>query len=242
MSKKDRETNRAARAAAVRQQQVSRERRRRIMIVAAILVVLAAIVATGVLLGTGNSKDSSATGDGSIRAESPALALGTDPKATKVVVYEDFLCPYCRELEAATRTKLRAAAARGDASVEYRPFHLLPDEYSSLALSAWGTVLQKGTPQQALKFHDLLFENQPYENAATKPDINDLITLAKEAGVTDSNVLDAMKQSDQPFMDSADNAARQAGIQATPTVLIDGKPVAGSPTQMAASINQQLAK
>ena len=75
--------------------------------------------------------------------------------------------PPVRDLDA----RLPAAAAdKGTVQVEYRPFHLLQDDYSTRALSAWAAVLEQGTPKQALSFHDLLYDNQPYEAAPDKPD------------------------------------------------------------------------
>jgi protein-disulfide isomerase len=242
MSKKQRETSRTARAAAVRQEQASQERRRRVAITMSVLAVLAVIITAGVLLGGRGGTPSSAATKVQARADGQALAVGTDPKATKVVIYEDFLCPYCREFESASRTTLRDAAARGDAYVEYRPFHLLQDDYSTLALTAWAAVLQKGTPQQALKFHDLLYENQPYEAATNKPDIDDLVALAKKAGVKDSSVLKAMREPDQQFVDAAGTAATEAGVQGTPTVTVDGMQLEGSPSDLADQLAQRLAK
>ena len=116
-----------------------------------ILVVLAVIVTAGVLLGAGASAPSSAGASAAkvgARADGQALVIGTNPKAPKVVVYEDFLCPYCREFESASRATLRDAAEKGTAVVEYRPFHLLQDDYSTEALMAWSAVLEKGTPSR----------------------------------------------------------------------------------------------
>jgi protein-disulfide isomerase len=243
MSKKQRDTNRTARAAAVRREQAGRERNRRIILTAVVLVVLAVIVTAGVLIGNGKSSPSDAGAGASkvgARADGQALVIGTNPDAPKVVVFEDFLCPYCREFESASRATLRAAAEKGKVVVEYRPFHLLQDDYSTLALSAWAGVLEKGTPEQALKLHDLLYENQPYESDTNKPDIDDLVKLAKKAGVTESSVTDAMRQDNPTFVDAANAAATKADVQGTPTVLFDGKPLAGSPSQLADTLKQRL--
>jgi protein-disulfide isomerase len=245
MSKKQRETNRTERAAAVRREQASRERNRRIILTSVVLVVLAVIVTAGVLIGSGGSSPSqagAAAGKVGARADGQALVIGTNPKAPKVVVYEDFLCPYCREFESSSRETLRDAAEKGKAVVEYRPFHLLQDDYSTLALTAWAAVLEKGTPAQALKLHDLLYENQPYESDTNKPGIDDLVDLARKAGVKDSSVLDAMRQSNQQFVDAADSAASDANIQGTPTVSFDGKQLEGSPSQLADTLKQRLAQ
>jgi protein-disulfide isomerase len=245
MSKKLRDTNRAERAAAVRREQATKERNRRILLTAVVLVVLAVIVTAGVLLGGGGSSPSPAGASVSkvnARADGQALVIGTNPDAPKVVIYEDFLCPYCREFESSSRGTLRTAAEKGKAVVEYRPFHLLQDDYSVEALTAWAAVLQKGTPEQALKLHDLLYENQPYENDPNKPSVDDLRDLAKKAGVTDSSVLDAMGDSNQDFVDAANKSASDAGVSGTPTVLYDGKPLVGSPSQLADTLKQKLAQ
>jgi protein-disulfide isomerase len=243
MSKKQSETTRTERAAAFRKQQAAGERRRRLIVIGSVLVVLVIIVGAGVLLGNrGDSSPAAAAATVQARANGQALDVGSNPKAPKVVVYEDFLCPYCREFESASRTSLRAAAKRGDVYIEYRPFHLLQDDYSSLALTAWGAVLEKGTGAQALKLHDLLYENQPYESDTNKPGIKDLQALARKAGVSDSAVLTAMGQENQAFIDAADDSATQAHVTGTPTVSLDGKQLEGSPTDLASQLEQQFSK
>jgi protein-disulfide isomerase len=160
-----------------------------------------------------------------------------------VVVYEDFLCPYCREFEEASRSMLHEKAANGDAVVEYRPFQLLQDDYSRRSLSAWAAVLQEGTPEQALEFHDLLFENQPYEAAEDKPGTDELVDLAREAGVEDEAVLEAAAEDDPEFVEAANQAAREAGISGTPTILVDGEKVEGdSIADIADNLEAMLAK
>ncbi len=244
MSKKDREGNRAERAAAIQRAQASQERNRKILVVAVVLVVLAAAVIAGVLLSGGDKKDPATTAGPSATVSGQALTVGDDPSATtKIVVYEDFLCPYCRQFEAASRTYLRKAAEQGKVLVEYRPFHLLQDEYSTTALTAWAAVLEGGTPGQALKYHDLLFENQPYENDAAKPGVADLTDLAKKAGVTDKSVLDSIGVANTQFVDAADQSATDAGVKGTPTVIVDGKTLeASSISDMSDQLEQLIAK
>lgn len=244
MSKKQRESSRTARAAAVQRAQVTRERNRRIMITGAVMAVLAGIVVAGVLLSGGNSSGPDSNVRAGVTIEGQALVLGTERDApTKVVVYEDFLCPYCREFETATRDLLHDAAAAGDVTVEYRPFQLLPDHYSARSLTAWAAVVQKGTPEQALRFHDLLFDNQPYEDAPDKPGVEELVSLAKEAGVDDQEVLDSMGEENPEFVAATTQTARDAGIQGTPTVLVNGQELEGeSVTAMVRTLEGMIGK
>ena len=155
--------------------------------------------------------------------------MGSNAKAKyKVVVYEDFLCPYCRQFETSSRDFLRAAAQKGTVQIQYRPFHLLPDSYSTRALTAWAAVLQQGTPKQALRFHDLLYDDQPYEQDPNKPGTSKLQTWAKQAGVSSSSVLSAMGASDPSYVTAADAAASKAGVTGTPTVFVNGQELAGT--------------
>ncbi len=241
MSKQKPERNRTVRAAALQQAQVRRERNRRLLITLGVVAVLAAIVVAGVLLTGGKKQTPGGDGTLSARVDGQALVLGAEGDATKVVIYEDFLCPFCREFEVAARDLLHKSASSGKATVEYRPFQLLPETYSVQALTAWATVLEQGTPEQALKLHDLLFDNQPYENAPDKPGVEQLADLAEEAGVEDQDVLDAIGDQNPAFVAATIATAREAGIRSTPTVLVNGKKVEGqSITQIVSALEALL--
>ena len=221
--------DRTVRAAALQKQAATKERNRRLLVVLASVVVVCALVAGVVIFSGGDGAKDAPSQDVPAAASGQALVIGKEDAAHQVVVYEDFLCPYCRELENGSRSFLQAGATAGTVRVEYRPFHLLQDDYSERALSAWGRVLTQGTPAQALAFHDKLYDEQPYEAASSKPDDDQLASWAEDAGVTDAKVLDAIKAGtvDQEFVDAADATAQQAGVQGTPTVTLDGKPLEG---------------
>lgn len=232
MSKQNREQNRQTRAAAAIAQQKRSERNRRLGITGGIAVVVAAIIAGLVWYSIGgSSSDASSAGAGAATAtvDGDSLVVGPSSAKTKVTVYEDFQCPYCRQFESQSRDFLREAAADGTAQVTYKPFNLLTqDDYSARALSAFATVLTKGTPAQALAFHDQLFDNQPYEAASDKPDTAKLRQWAEDAGVKKASVLDAIGPVDESYVKQVTQAAVSAGVQGTPTILVDGKPLSGS--------------
>jgi protein-disulfide isomerase len=229
MSKQQREVSRRERVAEMQKEAAAKERNRRLLIGLAIVVVLSAVVAAFVVFSGGGGPAKTPAATPPATASGQSLVVGSNAKAKyKVVVYEDFLCPYCREFETSSRDFLRAAAQKGTVQIEYRPFHLLQDDYSTRALSAWAAVLQSGTPKQALRLHDLLYDNQPYEQDANKPGTSKLQSWAKKAGVSSSSVLDAMGQADTTFVDAADAAASKAGVTGTPTVFVNGKELSGS--------------
>jgi protein-disulfide isomerase len=227
MSKQGAENNRTEKAAAIRAQQTRKERNKRVALIAGILVVLGAIIAAGAWY----SGDSGTTGDNSsveVSVGDGSIVLGQQSAPVKVVVYEDFLCPFCRELEDSTRDFLRENAAKGKVQVEYRPINLLTDStYSARAMNAWAAVLKNASPNVALKLHDLLYENQPYEASADQTTDADIAALVKKAGGDNAAVEKALKTQDAAFFAAASQAMADKGITGTPTVYIDGRELTG---------------
>jgi protein-disulfide isomerase len=240
MSKQNRDQSRTERAAAIRAAQARKERNRRVGLVVGIVVLLGAIVAAGAWFGAGGGADTKTSGTGaqSVTAGSTWLGVG-DPKApVKVVVYEDFLCPFCRELEASTRDFLRENADKGRVYVEYRPINLLRQYgYSAKALNAWAAVLRNASPDAALKVHNLFFDKQPYEQASDQVSDSQIAAWVKEAGGDNAKVREAMKTKDTEYFDAAQADMNKEKISGTPTVFINGKelPIADV-TQMVSQI------
>src|SRR5690349_18564892 len=103
----------AVRAAAIRAEQERKERRRRSIVVTLVgTVVLALVLVIGYIVQ--NQRDT--TGQSSTApagAVGYTLPVGKASAPVKVTLYEDFICPFCGEFEAATRTKLQSAADSG---------------------------------------------------------------------------------------------------------------------------------
>lgn len=240
MSKQGREQNRRAqKAAAVRAEQERKERNRRVGLVAGIVVLLGAIVAGGAWYSSsGGTKDPTSAADATVTAGTTALKVGKPDAPVKVVIYEDFQCPYCRELESSTRTFLRENAAKGKVLVEYTPINLLASlPYSQKALSAWSSVLHAGSPKAALKLHDLLYDHQPYEQSSGSVTDAQIAGWVEEAGGDRAAALEAMKTPDQVYLGVLRNLVASQGIQSTPTVMVNDKQLsASSMTDMAKQI------
>ncbi|MFL6106923.1 MAG: DsbA family protein [Marmoricola sp.] len=226
MSKENRDTGRAERAAAVRADQARKERNRRIGLVALIVVILGAVVAAGTWYGGGGSADTPSASVAASAGQGSVIA-GKAGAPVKVVIYEDFQCPFCRELENSTRDFLRENAAAGKVQVEYRPIDLLQSTYGERAMNAFAAVLAHSTPAAALKLHDLLYDNQPYESDSASVSPSQILGLVKKAGGDNPAVETALKTQDAAFFQAASEVMSQKKITSTPTVLIDGKPVTG---------------
>ncbi|MCW2759352.1 MAG: oxidoreductase [Nocardioidaceae bacterium] len=225
MSKQNREQNRSQRAAAIQAEAARSERNRRVAITGGILVVLAAIVAAAfwATSGGGGATASSIPKNLTLTASGNTLVLGKADAPVKVTVFEDFQCPFCKQFEAQSRDFLRTDAAEGKVQVTYTPINFLTnDDYSARALSAWAAVLEKGTPKQALSFHDKLFDSQPYEQSSDKPSEATFQGWAKDLGIG-SSVRSAMTGVNSSVITAVDAVAKTADVQQTPTVLVDGK-------------------
>ena len=221
------------------------------MVAVAVVAVIAIVVGIGYAVQAGRDttgKDAAAPGDSSSSSTpAPGESGGTsasdagnpgvadtygvgvgDPKApVKVEVFEDFLCPYCGQFEATSRDDLRQAAIDGKAYVVYRPIAFL-NEYSTRSLNAFGVVLDTSGGAVALKFHDLLYENQPDEGG-TMPDDDWLVDKAVEAGAKEDAIRPGIeKLSFKQWMINGNDDASQRGVNSTPTVFVNGDQVTGS--------------
>ena len=230
MSKKNRAEDRAARAAEARAAQQRAERRRTIRMATIVAVGMALVIVAGFLLtrALDTSKDVSATPAGT---SEHGVTVGDPDAPHSVIVYEDFLCPFCGELEGATREDFERLAEEGSLLVEYRPFNLLEriSDYSPRAVNAFAVVLEESGPEVAKRYHDLLFDNQPSESGPF-PDNQDLLDLAVEAGAEEDAVSEGILEvTMRDWVDDATAAAIEAGVQGTPTVILDGEVVSGQP-------------
>lgn len=223
MSKKNRTEDRAARAAAALAEQQRRERRRRNGMVAGVVLGLAVAMLVGWLVtrSLDTTDDVSAPSAGSEHG----LTLGPDDAPHTVVVYEDFLCPFCDEFETASRDELARLAADGKVQVEYRPFDFLArlGDYSARSTAVFAVVLDTAGPDVAKGFHDRLFAQQPEEKGPFPSD-DDLVAMAVASGADKAKVEAGLAdRSGERWTDAATQAAASAGVQATPTVLLDGE-------------------
>lgn len=211
---------RAQRAAAAAERQRA-ERRRSVLMIGGVVLALVGIVVAGFLVNRARdtSTDVSAPAPGS----SYGVAIGDASAPRSVVIYEDFLCPFCGELERSTHTELARLAAQGRVHVEYRPFNLLQTDYSVAAANAFKVVLDAAGPEVAARFHNELYADQPDEGGPY-PDAAWLVDKAVAAGASAGDVRDGITgETERAWVERATKAAGDAGVQGTPTVLVDGK-------------------
>lgn len=157
------------------------------------------------------------------------LLIGEPDAPKSVVIYEDFLCPFCGQLEQTVGERLDAAVEAGEIKVEYRPLGFLErtSDYSPQSANAFAVVLDASGPEVAKEFHDLLYADQPAESGPF-PDDDDLVALAVKAGAEEADVRPGIEDlAFEGWVDAANEAASQEGINSTPSVFVDGKLVEG---------------
>ncbi len=182
------------------------------------------IVGGAILVTVLNQKDVDAPAAGESEY---GVTIGDADAPHELVIYEDFVCPFCGELESRTHEELAALADDGKVFVDYRPFDLLSGgvgDYPIRAANAFAVVLDESGPDVAKKFHDLLYENQPSEQGPLPYTDDDLVDLAVEAGAEESDVRDDIEGlAMEDWVTDATKAADDAHVTSTPTVLLDGE-------------------
>jgi protein-disulfide isomerase len=170
-------------------------------------------------------------------------ALGSADAPVTVEVFEDFQCPYCGLFTQQIEPQLVEAFVRpGIARLVFRDLPFLGEE------SRWAAVAGRLAAQQG-KFwpmHDYLFANQLGENVGSfTPDR--LMAMAQAAGLDMDTFIaglqvPAARALFADILSGAGQAAGSLGINKTPTVVVNGVPVASPDyATVAAAIQAALA-
>jgi protein-disulfide isomerase len=249
----------------LREEQKKRERRNKFFIQGGIIVAVLAIAALiGTLIFNSVKPDGpgprnmasdgillTAGDDGAIAAvETPAIAANADPTPTvpddsgtvaNIVVYIDYLCPFCGQFEATNSESIRTMVEEGAATLEVHPIAILINksagtQYSLRAANAAACVADT-SPDSFYDFNTLLFENQPEEGSTGLSD-DELKDLAGEAGVSSRSTVERCiddGQFESWVQDATDRALTEEvpnsdlpSVTGTPTVLVDGQQYEGS--------------
>jgi protein-disulfide isomerase len=249
----------------LREEQKKRERRNKFFIQGGIIVAVVAIAALVITLIVQNNRPEgpgpqnmasdgillTAGGDGGITAvETPALDPGEAPTPTSpddsgtvanIVMYIDYLCPFCGQFEGTNSESIRTMVEEGAATLEVHPVAILSNKsagtrYSDRAANAAACVADN-SPESFFDFNTLLFENQPEEGTSGLTD-DELKALADEAGVSNLSTIEQCID-DEQFKSWVRDATNRAlteevpnselpSITGTPTVLVNGKQYVGS--------------
>jgi len=146
-------------------------------------------------------------------------------KPAQAVIYLDFMCPACNNFEKQYSDQLTKWQNDGTITLEYRPLNFLDrfssgTNYSSRAAAAAACVADT-SPDKYKTFFDSLFANQPAENGKGLDNAT-LVKLATEAGAADISSC-VNDKTFRPYVANTSGLASAHGVNATPTVFIDGQ-------------------
>ena len=156
------------------------------------------------------------------------VQLGRSGARVTIELYEDPACTNCKTFEETASPQLQEWLNSSTATVKYYVVSYLdgqsPTKYSSRAAAAMYCAADAGRFRE---YHDIVFGDQPTPGA----DITDaeLIADGPRAGITGAQQ-DAFSQCVKSkkyagFVSQISDQASRDGILATPTLLVDGKPV-----------------
>jgi protein-disulfide isomerase len=246
----------------LREEQRKKERRNKWLIQGGVIVVVLAIAA---LIGTMIFNNVRPEGPGPQNMASDGIVLvggenGIEPVTTSaipangeptptepdesgtvanIVVYIDYLCPYCGQFEQTNSESMRTMIEEGAATLEVHPIAILTNksagtQYSLRAANAAACVAEE-SPEAFFDFNALMFENQPEELTAGLSN-GEIKKLAAEAGAS-SSVDECIDETRfKSWVEDATNRAltqpipnsELESVKGTPTVLVNGKQYVGS--------------
>lgn len=214
-------------ARVVRELKAKEARRQRAMwitLVAVVLLVLAGLIGWSVLRG----QQSKAV---NIPANSTAngnalVAAGSGP--AKVEVYLDYICPVCKHFETTVGTTLNQLVDQKKITLVLHPLGFLDyassTGYSTRASAAAGCASDGG---KLAEFTTAMYAQQPAEGSAGLTN-DEIITIGRSVGLGDSFATCVHDGRYLTWVAKVNDAAAQRGVNATPTVFVNGAQVTAS--------------
>lgn len=207
-------------------------RRRTVLIVSAsVIVVLLIAGGIGYAVYSGTSKPSAGTDVAIPRGgTSNAILVGQPDAPVTVDIYLDFQCPICKAFEAQAGSSLQQLVKDGTIRIAYHPVAYLDrlssgTRYSSRSSSASGCAADVDAFEA---FKDALFAQQPPENGTGLTD-DELVQIGAQAGADSPGFASCVRT--EKYADwtaSLTDAASAAGVNGTPTILVNGQTVGPS--------------
>jgi protein-disulfide isomerase len=226
------------RAARVVREQIARERRRKrtlwTSVVATAALVIAGMIGWAVYASQRSGEYNTPPG----ASEDATGIVGGGGKVI-VDVYEDFICPACRQFESSAGATLDRLVADGRARIVYHPVaylnRLSTTEYSSRSSAASGCAADGGKFREYAK---ALFERQPPEGSAGLSD-DQLIEIGTSVGLNAGSFGSCVRDGTyETWTEHVTDAASERGVTSTPTVLVAGSPVEPTAEAVTAAVQR----
>jgi protein-disulfide isomerase len=208
--------------------------------------VIAAILVIAVVVGvfvTQANKSGAYSGSVPKGGTSDAKGLNAYPSvklksgAPTVDIYEDFQCPICNDLEKANGTQILADAKAGKIKLVWHLMTFLEDNFknqpaSTIAANGLYCAADAG---KAAEYHKATFAGQRPESQEQKGDsftTADIKKYGQQAGITGAALTKFNScvgdRSYGTYVKSTMDNAGKAGVNATPTIFMNGKEISNS--------------
>lgn len=166
-------------------------------------------------------------GSGSVRASDAGPVDGK----VRVIIYQDMMCPYCKQFDDKFGETLATWADEGDVVVDHRVVSILDghstSEYSTRSANALACVADQapqaysGALRELYKALEAESGSGGSGNAGLTND--QLVSALKAAGVPDSVESCVEEEQFRAWVKTATERATADGLRATPTVIVGGE-------------------
>lgn len=192
--------------------------------------------------GAAYSSPENTSDDGIVVGAGADGVRGGDDAPT-IVMYVDYLCPYCGQFDTTNGEQLREWVDDGSVTVELHPIAILTSRsngtgYSERAANAVACAADSSA-QSAFELSGALFAVQPEESSDGLSD-HDLIEIARAVGVDDLHDVSAcitagdyrgwVQEATSRALTGPIPGSDLDAVRATPTVLVNGEQYAGTLT------------
>jgi protein-disulfide isomerase len=188
-----------------------------IVVIFAVALVLYIVMSSDKKPQSGEAKSIRVASSNVIKKEG-----SSDPKVV-LSLYEDFLCPHCGLFEQQFGPTVSKLIDTGAVATDFYMVGILDrpqnQNYSSRAGAAAYCVADQSI-DAFRRFHAALYAQQPSETAVVFPDNARLVEVARQAGAG-GGVPDCINKDRYTAM--VQGLAAATGIQATPTIRINGQ-------------------
>jgi protein-disulfide isomerase len=188
---------------------------------------------------------------GSSAAPPIPVPRGSTPTGDGVIVgtglvdidaYIDFQCPFCKQFEVMAGPTLDKLVGDRIASLVYHPMNFL-DAVSTTGYSTRAAAASAAAADadRFAEYAHTLFVNQPPEGGPGLTD-GQLVELGQLVGITDPEFAEKIRTGHYlPWPPYVTERAVERGIAGTPSVFVNGIPVAARPGPILVAVNAVLA-
>lgn len=250
MSQKNRDGKRSAREALQeqREKEKARARQKRTLVVASGVVAVLAIAAViGVLVANNKDSDSSSTPaaapEGASGKDNLVIPVGATDAPSVLTIYEDFRCPACDAFEKSFTPTIHGLEDSGQIRTEYHLVTLIDGNLGgSGSLDAANAAACAQDAGKFRAFHDVLYSNQPDEQDDKFSDKNHLLDLAGKVDGLKTPTFTACVNNGthDSWVKKSNSAFGSSGFNSTPTILLNGKSIYGSTSNLTPDSLKQM--